>query len=89
MDVSKIEKFMQSTMVGVVGIILVLTASYESITTGQIDPALLALVTAVVATYFTGTAVRQVNGSKVEALTTSVDALHKRFDEAGIVKEQG
>lgn len=77
-------KFAQSTLVGLIGLILVATACAESFIKGQIDPALLTLVAAVIATYFTGTAVRQVNGSKVEALTQSVLALHTRLDSAGI-----
>lgn len=77
-------KFAQSTLVGLIGLILVVTACAESFSKGQIDPALLTLVAAVIATYFTGTAVRQVNGSKVEALTQSVLALHTRLDQANI-----
>lgn len=77
-------KFAQSTTVGVIGLVLVVTACVESITKGQIDPALLTLVAAVIATYFTGTAVRQVNGAKVDALTQSVMALHARWDSSGV-----
>lgn len=68
----------------VIAVSLVIGAVYESVVKGQVDPALLALVTAVVATYFTGAAVRQVNGTKVEGLTRSVDSLHARFDSANV-----
>ena len=81
--------FAQSSLVGVIGLVLVLTASYESASKGQIDPALLTLVAAVIATYFTGTAVKQVNGSKVDALTQSVLALHTRLDSTGLPPADG
>lgn len=82
-------KFAQSTTVGLIGLILVITAAAESFEHGQIDPALLTLVAAVIATYFTGTAVRQVNGTKVDALTQSVLALHARLDTTGLPAADG
>jgi phosphate/sulfate permease len=82
-------KIAQSTTVGVIGLVLVLTACLESFAHGQIDPALLTLVAAVIATYFTGTAVRQVNGAKVDALTNSVLALHARLDTTGLPPADG
>jgi hypothetical protein len=70
--------------VGLIGSILVATACLESFIKGQVDPAILTLAAAVVATYFTGNAVRQVNGLKVDALKNSVDGLHARLDTANI-----
>lgn len=69
---------------GFIGGCLVLTTCAESFFHGTVDPAVLTLSAAVVATYFTGAAVRQVNGSKVDALTTSVMALHSRLDQASV-----
>jgi hypothetical protein len=65
-------------------VIIVGAAAYESVLHGQVDSALLVMATAVVSTFFTGQAVRQVNGAKVDALTASVIGLHSRLDSAGL-----
>ena len=75
-----IEKVSNSVVTGLLGVLLVGAAVYESITTGQIEAGLLGMTTAVVAVYFTGRANKQVNGEKVDALTQSVSALHARLD---------
>jgi hypothetical protein len=68
----------------ILAMIIVGAAAYESIAHDHIDPALIVMATAVVATFFTGQAVRQVNGAKVDALTQSVIGLHTRLDSAGV-----
>jgi hypothetical protein len=77
-------KFASGIYVGLIGTILVITACAESFINGKVDPAILTLAAAVVSTYFTGNAVRQVNGLKVDALTQSVNGLHARLDAADI-----
>jgi uncharacterized membrane protein len=77
-----IEKLANSMVTGLLGVMLVGAAVYESITTGEIEAGLLGMTTAVVAVYFTGRANKQVNGEKVDALTKSVGALHARLDPA-------
>lgn len=77
-------KLATSGFTGIVGVLLVATSCAESFFHGTTDPAILVLTTGVVATYFTGGAVRQVNGTKVEALTHSVLALHARLDAGGL-----
>lgn len=69
---------------GVLGLILVGGAVYESVTKGSVEAALLVMATAVVSVYFTGRANKQVNGEKVDALTASIASLHGRLDKAGI-----
>ena len=77
----------QNTLTAIVGAILAVIivggAVFESITAGVVDPALLTMATAVVAVFFTGQAVRQVNGTKVDALTQAVLGVHARLDNAG------
>lgn len=77
-------KFASGLYVGAIGVLLIATACLESFIKGNVDPAILTLATAVVATYFTGNAVRQVNGLKVDALTNAVAGLHARLDQASI-----
>lgn len=73
---------------GAIGLLLIIGAVYESVTTGSVESSLLVMATAVVSVYVTGRSVRQVNGAKVEALAKSVDALHARFDEAKLPAAQ-
>ena len=77
-------KFASGVYVGAIGTILVATACLESFFKNSVDPAILTLAAAVVSTYFTGNAVRQVNGLKVDALTNAVAGLHARLDQANI-----
>lgn len=76
-------KLATSAITGAIGLLLVATTCAESFVHGTVDPAVLGLATAVVGVYFTGSAVRQVNGLKVDALTESVLALHSRLDSQG------
>lgn len=71
-------------MAGITGLVLVITACAESFFHGSTDPAILVLATSVVASYFTGAAVKQVNGLKVDALTQAVIGLHTRMDKLNI-----
>ena len=73
-----------SVVGGILAILIVGGVVIESVTSGVVEPSLLVLATAVVATFFTGQAVRQVNGAKVDALTTAVLGLHTRFDAAAL-----
>lgn len=75
---------MSTITAAIVAILVVGGAVLESVERGSIDPALLVMATAVVATFFTGQAVRQVNGTKVDALTQAVVGLHSRLDSAGL-----
>jgi hypothetical protein len=68
----------------ILAMIIVGGAVFESIVHGVIDSTLVVMATAVVATFFTGQAVRQVNGTKVDALAQSVAGLHARLDSAAI-----
>lgn len=65
-------------------VIIVGAAAFESISKMTVDPTLVVMATAVVSTFFTGQAIRQVNGAKVDALTQSVLGLHSRLDTVGI-----
>ena len=78
----------QNTLSAIVGaiiaVIIVGGAVAESLLHGSIDSTLVVMATAVVATFFTGSAVRQVNGAKVDALTASVNGIHARLDSANL-----
>ena len=67
-----------------IALVVIGAAAFESVTRSSIDPALLVMATAVMATFFTGQAIRQVNGTKVEALTTAVLGIHSRLDAANV-----
>lgn len=52
---------------------------------GRIDATIVvALAASVVTAFYAGQSSRQVNGAKVDALTTAVLAVHRRLDQAGI-----
>ncbi len=73
-----------SIVSAILAVIIIGGTVLESVTQGAVDPALLTMATAVVAVFFTGQAVRQVNGTKVDSLTQAVVGLHSRLDEAGL-----
>lgn len=75
---------LSAIVAAILGVIIVGGAVYESIVRGAIDDNLLVMAMAVLATFFTGQAVRQVNGTKVDALTQAVLGVHRRLDSAGI-----
>lgn len=68
----------------ILGVIIVGGAVFESIAKGAIDSNLVIMASAVLATFFTGQAVRQVNGAKVDALTLAVNGVHARLDAANV-----
>lgn len=81
-----ITKWFDGVITGILAVMLVGGAVYQSVITGNVEPSLLVMATAVVSVYFTGRANRQVNGVQVDTLTKSVEALHKRFDDSPVIK---
>ena len=77
---STMQQAFNSAIAGLIGLVLIGGAVYESIHSGSVEPALLVMATAVTSVYFTGQSNKQVNGEKVDALTQSVMALHARMD---------
>ncbi len=86
---SNYQPIIDGVITGLLGLILIAGAVYESVTKGLVEPALLVMATAVVSVYFTGRANKQVNGEKVDALTKAVASLHVRLDNAGIKPGSG
>lgn len=73
-----------TTIVGaILAILIVGGAVLESVTRAAVEPSLLVMATAVIGVFFTGQAVRQVNGTKVDALTQAVLGMHTRLDTMG------
>ncbi len=82
---STITSNLLTSVVGaILAILIVGGAVLESVLNHAIDSELVIMATAVLGVYFTGQAVRQVNGTKVDALTQSVLGLHARLDSASI-----
>ncbi len=69
---------------GILAVLIVGGAVVESVLRGPIDAGLAAMATAVVATFFTGQAIRGTNGVKMDALASAVNGVHSRLDQAGI-----
>lgn len=69
---------------GMLALLIVGGAVFESAQRGQIDPAMLTMATAVVATFFTGQAIRSSNGVKMDAVANAINSVHSRLDQAGI-----
>ena len=69
---------------GILAVLIVGGAIVESVTRGSIDNSLVIMATSVVATFFTGQAIRSSNGVKMDALANAVTSVHARLDQAGV-----
>ncbi len=79
------QKAITSVFSGVLAVLLVGAYVYQTVVEGRPgDAQLAALAGAAVATYLTGGAIRQVNGTAVASLTQAVLGVHARLDAAGI-----